>query len=73
MDKQLNRALYALGLMWNQYCGERGHLFMSAGEEASGVLMEHGLLQDEWSEADWEKLEKLIAEENKPSEKAGSE
>ena len=69
MDKQLNRALYALGLMWNQYCGEHGHAFMSAGEEAAAVLMEHGLLQDEWSEADWDKLEKLMAETNQQTEK----
>lgn len=57
---QLKEALYALGCMWNQYCGTRGHLFMNAGERASEVLMNAGLLKDEWSEIDYEVLEKLL-------------
>jgi len=61
-DRDLREALYALGLMWNQYCGTRGHLCMSAGESASEVLEQHGLLASEYSEADWDKLDALLAE-----------
>ena len=44
-DKQsLIVALHALSLMYNQYCSEHGHEFMSAGEAASDVLEHHGLL-----------------------------
>lgn len=59
-SQELNHALYALGLMWNQYCGEKGHLFMSAGEHASDVLEHHGLLHDDDEEADWDKLDSLL-------------
>ena len=52
--------LYALALMWNQYCGKHGHLFMSAGEHAAEVLMKVGLLKDEFSEIDYEKLETFL-------------
>lgn len=59
-SEDLNHALYALGLMWNQYCGEKGHLFMSAGEHASDVLEHHGLLRGDDEEADWDKLDALL-------------
>jgi len=51
--------LRALALMWNQYCGKSGHLFMTAGEHASEVLMKAGLLKDEYSEIDYEKIDSL--------------
>lgn len=39
------KTLYALSLMWNQYCGGiDGHKFMYAGEHASEVLMSYNLL-----------------------------
>ena len=47
-DEEKKKLLYALGLMWNQYCGKEGHKFMSAGEAASELLEKHGLLVDEW-------------------------
>jgi len=52
--------LYALALMWNQYCGKDGHKFMSAGEEASDVLMKAGLLDDEYSEIDSDKTDNIL-------------
>lgn len=61
-DRELREALHALGLMWNQYCGKRGHLCMSAGESASEVLEQHCLLASEYSEADWDKLDALLQE-----------
>lgn len=60
MEKELAEALYALGYMWNQYCGKNGHLFMSAGEAASEMLIRHDLLKDEWSECDYDKLDELL-------------
>jgi len=49
--EQPNRdeALYALALMWNQYCGAHGHDHMAAGEHAARVLYKAGLLLDERS------------------------
>ena len=52
--------LFALCLMWNQYCGKKGHLFMSAGEETAEILIKEGLLKDEWSEIDPEVYDKLL-------------
>ncbi len=37
------RILEALGLMYEQYCKD-GHLFMTAGENASAILEEYGML-----------------------------
>lgn len=65
----LKKSLSALGRMWNQYCGKNGHLFMNAGESASEVLMKHGILKDEYSEIDFELLDKLEIESTEISPK----
>ena len=54
------KTLAALAMMWNQYCGKKGHLCMTAGEVASAVLMKAGLLKDEYSEVDWDKIENNV-------------
>lgn len=46
---EYKEALHALCGMWNQYCGEDGHWFMSAGERTAKLLIKKGLLKDEWS------------------------
>ena len=38
METRLKEALIALAKMYGQYCAEDGHLFMRAGEYASGIL-----------------------------------
>jgi hypothetical protein len=60
MDKiSKKEILAALAGMWNQYCGKEGHLCMCAGERASAVLMQSGLLKDEYSEVPWDEIDKL--------------
>ena len=59
-----NRVLYALALMWNQYCGERGHLFMMAGEAALEELQRAGLLGDNHEEIDYKKIDALLTPTN---------
>ena len=41
---------------------------MSAGETASEELEKHGLLFDEYSEADWDKLDALINPDRKDTD-----
>lgn len=41
-DKQIEDLTSALMSMYEQYCAKSGHLFMSAGEEASSVLEQYG-------------------------------
>ena len=39
--------VYALALMYEQYCAKDGHLFMSAGEMACELLEREGVLKGE--------------------------
>lgn len=55
-----NRVLYALALMWNQYCGVKGHLYMMAGEAALEELQRAGLLGDNHEEIDYKKIDALL-------------
>lgn len=53
--------LYALCLMWNQYCPPpHTHYYMTAGEQTQAVLQQYGLLNGDV--ANEELLEKEFAE-----------
>ena len=53
LQDRLNAALSALSCMYGQYCAKEGHLFMSAGEQASTVLEdEFGFIFDEIGRGD---------------------
>jgi hypothetical protein len=60
---ELYDALYALCLMWDQYCSDEwGHRCMSAGENTEIILDRYGLLihKDRYeAEVDWNMLETL--------------
>lgn len=61
LDKQTLRPLYALAMMYFQYCNKPfGHDFMSAGERAIDVLEDYGLASEETG-VDTEKLDELRA------------
>lgn len=60
MKKEERELLIALALMWNQYCGRNGHSSMTAGEEASSILIKYGFLKDEYSEVNIEDIENRI-------------
>lgn len=59
---KLLSAVYALALMWNQYCAKGGHLFMCAGEACLTTLEENdiGGADDYGGEVNTEKIEELI-------------
>lgn len=64
-DRDTKEALYALGLMWNQYCGKEGHLFMTAGEQAEIVLQKYGLLDTDAAGCgviDYDRLDDLLSD-----------
>ena len=63
-ESELNRLqmLYALALMWNQYCAKGGHLFMCAGEACLTALEENNIggADDMGGDIDTDKIEALI-------------
>ncbi len=46
LTPELLEALLVLTYMWDQYCAEQTHRFMVAGEQASRVLSEYGILSE---------------------------
>ena len=42
LEINIKEAIEALANMYEQYCCEDGHLFMSAGESAAKVLAKYG-------------------------------
>lgn len=53
--------LLALCYMWNQYCADTGHKFMSAGENARDTLAEYGIVVDDLGgEIDVSELEEIV-------------
>lgn len=66
MTKELYKALEALCMMWEQYCGDEwGHMCMSAGEHTEEVLDKYNLLINQKgyaADVDWVQLEKYFIE-----------
>jgi hypothetical protein len=55
--------LYALGLMYGQYCSSRlGHNYMGAGEAAISILEGYGIHDEfwEWTAKSYDKLEQTV-------------
>lgn len=63
--KREARLVYALGLMYGQYCSKPyGHNFMSAGEAAIDVLEDYHIHDEasEWTSDTYDRLESVVVQ-----------